>query len=82
MNMENESTSFSLFQLHLERARRLIPPIMEDAVQPEVPSAPTIISRMQEDLEEARDNLLLAQTHQAELTEIREKKWCIRLETR
>jgi len=69
MNTVNASTGFSGFQLHLGRSPRVIPPIVpcelptdaSDATE----TARSIISRLADDVADARDNLLLSKITQS-----------------
>lgn len=68
MNTVNASTGFSPFQLHTGRSPRLIPPLLDEPAgtdgDPEFDAA-KFISRLQDDVNEARDNLTMAKTTQA-----------------
>ncbi|GBE82212.1 hypothetical protein SCP_0405950 [Sparassis crispa] len=68
MNSVNTSTGFSNFQLRLSRSPRLIPPLVPDHL--ELPSNHAdfdtlqLISQLQSDVDEAKDNMLQAKIHQ------------------
>jgi hypothetical protein len=70
MNTVNISTGFSPFQLHMERAPRLIPPLIsnETPIPDEMnhSAAVELIERIERDVSEAQDNLLAAKISQAE----------------
>ena len=69
MNTVNASTGFSGFQLHLGRSPRVIPPIIPDSLPNELQeaalTATTIIQQLENDVAQARDNLLLAKITQS-----------------
>ncbi|KAI9070178.1 hypothetical protein FKP32DRAFT_1543198, partial [Trametes sanguinea] len=71
MNTVNSSTGFSPFQLHLGRSPRLLPPLTSHDLSScssdaDVASlASDLIKRLESDVMEAQDNLLLAKTQQA-----------------
>ena len=69
MNTVNASTGYSGFQLCLGRSPRIIPPIVPSNLSPELCSAGTaaekVIAQLQDDVADARDNLLLAKVAQA-----------------
>jgi RNase H-like domain found in reverse transcriptase/Integrase zinc binding domain len=69
MNTVNASTGFSGFQLHLGRSPRVIPPIIPDSLLNELQeaalTATTIIQQLENDVAQARDNLLLAKITQS-----------------
>jgi hypothetical protein len=71
MNSVNASTGFSGFELRLGRAARVLPPIVPDRIPEEWSStveaakATGLLEKMEEDMEEARDNLLAAKVTQA-----------------
>ena len=69
MNTVNAATGFSNFQLHLGRSPRVIPPIVPNALPVELGSAATraeeIIQQINDDVDAARDNLMLAKVFQA-----------------
>jgi hypothetical protein len=75
MNSVNASTNFSAFQLHLGRSPRVIPPLIDVAIPPNQndseKTAMAIIKQLNDDVAEARDNLLLTkitQTHHANVS--------------
>jgi hypothetical protein len=66
MNTVNRSTGFTPFQLHLGCLPRLLPPLLpSDNNTPEEQLAEELIRQVQEDINEAKDNLILAQVSQA-----------------
>ena len=72
MNTVNASTDFSPFQLRYGRSPRIIPPMfksMVDEVAADLGAdsidAAALLSRIETDVMEAQDNLLLAKTNQA-----------------
>jgi hypothetical protein len=72
MNTINASTGYSGFQLHLGRSPWIIPPLIPSLLAPEQtdcrPLISDLINRVNTDVADARDNLLLAkitQTHHA-----------------
>jgi hypothetical protein len=72
MNTVNASTGYSGFQLHLGRSPCVIPPLIPSVLSPEhadsLPLISDLIDRLNTDVADARDNLLLAkitQTHHA-----------------
>ena len=69
MNTINASTGYSGFQLRLGRSPRLIPPIVPTSLPPDLRSAASaaenIINRINEDVADAKDNLLQAKLYQA-----------------
>ena len=66
MNTLNASTGFSPFQLHLGRSPRLIPPFTKSpSTDTHELDAAKLIKRIDCDVMEAQDNLLLAKTDQA-----------------
>ncbi|OSD00346.1 hypothetical protein PYCCODRAFT_1342559, partial [Trametes coccinea BRFM310] len=71
MNTVNASTGFSPFQLHIGRNPRMLPPISRAlhenvATEPAGDIADRLISRIDTDVLEARDNLFLAKVAQAQ----------------
>ena len=68
MNTVNKSTGFSPFQLHTGRSPRLIPPITTTARTQAVEGvdAAKLIERVNLDVAEAKDNLMLAKIFQAD----------------
>ena len=67
MNTINASTKFSPFQLHIGRSPRLIPPITNrEKRKGGETDAVKLMERMQTDLAEAKDNLMLAKIFQAD----------------
>ena len=69
MNTINKATGFSPFQLHTGRSPRLIPPIAQPGRGPIVTGseeAQELIERVNTDVAEAKDNLLLAKVFQAD----------------
>jgi hypothetical protein len=70
MNTVNMSTGFSLFQLRMGRAPRIIPPLVPTTAvtedTPETEAAVALIDRLVLDVKEAQDNLLVAKVAQAE----------------
>ena len=71
MNTVNASTNYSGFQLHLGRSPQIIPPIIPSRLSPELrsagPAAEAMIAQLQNDVADAKDNLLLAKVTQAHL---------------
>ena len=71
MNTVNASTNYSGFQLRLGRSPRIIPPIVPSHLSPELrsagPAAEAMIAQLQNDVADAKDNLLLAKVTQAHL---------------
>jgi hypothetical protein len=66
MNSVNGSTGFSPFQLRLGRSPRLIPPIVPSQLSyPEAVSAADIITKLNRDVAEAKDNMLQAKVYQS-----------------
>ena len=69
MNTINASTGYSGFQLHLGRSPHIIPPIVPSRLSPKLrsarPAAETVIAQLQNDVADAKDNLLLAKVAQA-----------------
>jgi len=66
MNSVNASTSFSPFQMRFGRLPKVIPPMVSAATEGlEEISATEVIQRINEDVEEAKDNMLQAKTYQA-----------------
>jgi hypothetical protein len=71
MNTINASSGFSGFQLRLGRSPRIIPPIVTDDLDPELKDTPEairaemIISKLNTDVDEAKDNLLRAKVFQS-----------------
>ena len=60
MNSVNASTGFSLFQLHLSRSPRVLPPFSETRdTDPDSVDAASFLSRLELDILEAQDNSLL-----------------------
>ena len=72
MNTVNASTGFSGFQLHLGWSPRVVPPIIPSALPAELQDAAKTagdtITRLTNDVAEARDNLLLTKITQAHHT--------------
>ena len=67
MNMINASTKFSPFQLHMGRAPRIIPPLISRGKEKDDGiDAFERIERIQADVAEAKDNLMLAKLFQAD----------------
>ena len=66
MNTVNKSTGFSPFQLHIGRSPRLIPPITPTTRAAKDVDALKLIDRINMDVAEAKDNLLLAKLFQAD----------------
>ena len=67
MNTVNKSTGFSPFQLHMGRAPRIIPPIGQSGRRSAVDEdVRELIQRVNTDVAEAKDNLLLAKIFQAD----------------
>ena len=67
MNTINASTKFSPFQLHIGRSPHLIPPITDrEKRKGGETDAVKLMERMQTDLAEAKDNLMLAKIFQAD----------------
>ena len=66
MNTTNCSTGFSPFQLRFGRSPRLLPPLFRSTnVQPTEKFATDLILRMQDNISEAKDNLISAKVTQA-----------------
>ena len=69
MNTVNTSTNYSGFQLHLGHSPRIIPRIVPSHLSPELqsagPAAKAVIMQLQNDVADARDNLLLTKIAQA-----------------
>ena len=69
MNTINALTGYSGFQLHLGQSPRIIPPIVPSCLSPKLrsarPAAETVITQLQNDVADAKDNLLLAKVAQA-----------------
>jgi hypothetical protein len=72
MNTVNASMGFSGFQLHLGRSPRVIPPMIPETLPEELQdagvTATSLIEQLQDDVAQARDNLLLekiTQSHHA-----------------
>ena len=69
MNTVNASTNFSGFQLHLGRAPRVIPPLIPTNLDENLIEAGTLaanlLSAFNNDITEARDNLLHVKIQQA-----------------
>lgn len=69
MNTRNASTGFSGFQLLMGRSPRVIPPIIPSNLPPDLQdaakSAADVLSRLNDDVAQARDNLMLAKITQA-----------------
>ncbi len=66
MNTVNRSTGFTPFQLHLGRSPRLLPPLITTSTAlAEEFSTESFIQCLQDDVAEARDNLLVAKVSQA-----------------
>ena len=69
MNTVNASTGFSGFQLHLGRSPCVIPPMipgtLPDELQDVGVTAMSIIEQLQNDVAQARDNLMLAKITQS-----------------
>ncbi|TFK79038.1 hypothetical protein K466DRAFT_473891, partial [Polyporus arcularius HHB13444] len=72
MNTTNASTGFSPFQLRHGASPRVIPPLFAassdeviSSFGPDGESANALLQRIETDVLEAQDNLLLAKTHQA-----------------
>ena len=66
MNTVNTSTKFSPFQLHIGRSPRLIPPLTDWEKKEGETDAVKLMERMQMDVAEAKDNLMLAKIFQAD----------------
>ena len=67
MNTINASTKFSPFQLHMGRSPRLIPPLTDREKKKDGETdAVKLMERMQTDVAEAKDNLMLAKIFQAD----------------
>ena len=67
MNTINASTKFSPFQLHIGRSPRLIPPLTgQKRKEDEGTDAFKLMERIQADVAEAKDNLMLAKVFQAD----------------
>ena len=69
MNTVNASTNYSGFQLHLGRSPRIIPLIIPSHLSPKLqsagPAAEAMITQLQNDITDVKDNLLLAEITQA-----------------
>ena len=71
MNSVNASTGFSNFQLRLGHSPRIIPPLVlttltsPPTTEDDISRARGVIERVQTDIAEAKDNLLLAKNFQA-----------------
>ena len=69
MNVVNASTGYSGFQLHLGQSPCIIPPIVPSVLSPDLhlagPVAETVITQLQNDIANAKDNLLLVKVAQA-----------------
>ena len=66
MNTTNRSTGFTPFQLRFGRSPRLLPPLFRSTnQQPADKLATDLIIRMQENISEAKDNLITAKVSQA-----------------
>jgi Integrase zinc binding domain len=69
MNTVNASMGFSGFQLHLGRSPRVIPPMIPEMLPEELQdagvTATSLIEQLQDDVTQARDNLLLAKITQS-----------------
>jgi hypothetical protein len=71
MNSVNASIGFSNFQIRLGRSPRLIPPLVPNLLTPTTSTdadtlrARNLISQLQEDVAEAKDNLLRAKVSQS-----------------
>jgi len=69
MNTKNASTGFSGFQLLMGRSPRVIPPIIPSNLPPDLQdatkSASDVLSCLNDDVAQARDNLMLAKITQA-----------------
>jgi hypothetical protein len=65
MNTVNSSTGFSPFQLHMGRAPRVIPPLVRGVGEITDIRATTVIEKLQQDVLEAKDNMLRAKTAQS-----------------
>ena len=72
MNMVNASTNYSGFQLHLGHSLWIIPPIVPSHLSPKLrsagPAAKAMITQLQNDVTDVKDNLLLAKVTQAHHT--------------
>ena len=72
MNTVNTSTNYSGFQLHLGRSPWIIPPIVPSHLSPELrsagPAAEAMITQLQNDIADVKDNLLLTKATQAHHT--------------
>ncbi|KAG2047730.1 hypothetical protein BDR06DRAFT_836849, partial [Suillus hirtellus] len=66
MNTCDASTGFSLFQLHLGRSPRLIPPLVQNNNLSEIEfNAHALIKQLETDMLEAQDSLFAAKASQA-----------------
>jgi KaiC/GvpD/RAD55 family RecA-like ATPase len=67
MNTVNKSTGYSPFQLKHGRSARILPPLIEKPPKPsrEHMSAREVITRIKQDVADAKDNLLVAKIGQA-----------------
>lgn len=80
MNTESASTGFSPFMLRLGRSPRIIPPIVPDKLpadivnSQEATNAKHIIEKIELDVAEAKDNLLMAKVTQAHAANSRRGK--------
>ena len=66
MNTVNKSTGFSPFQLHIGRSPRLIPPITPAVRARVAVDAVKVVDRINLDVAEAKDNLMIAKIFQAD----------------
>jgi hypothetical protein len=67
MNTVNKSTGYSPFQLKLERSPRILPPLIEEPPKPsrEHISVRKVITRVSQNVADAKDNLMVAKISQA-----------------
>jgi len=67
MNTVNKSTGYSPFQLKLRRSPRILPPLIEELPKPsrEHISAREVMTRVLQDVADAKDNLMVAKISQA-----------------
>jgi hypothetical protein len=65
MNTVNSSTGFSPFQLRMGRAPQVIPPLVQGVGEITDIRATTVIEKLQQDVLEAKDNMLRAKTAQS-----------------
>jgi len=67
MNTVNKSTGYSPFQLKLGRSPRILPPLIEEPPKPsrEHISAREVMTRVSQDVVDAKDNLMVAKISQA-----------------